>query len=261
MKVERRRRRPDRPPHPGGRLRRARQAAPEPPRRRLGAGRLRDGRRRNVAGGRAWSAPSLGTALVAGGASAYNQVLERDTDALMQRTRSRPLPDGRLQVGRGADLRHRALVAGPGDAGRRRQRPAARSSRSPRSSATSSSTRRSSALTSFATVIGAIPGALPPMIGWAAAREELARAAWLLFGIMFLWQLPHFLRDRVDVSARTTRAPGSRCCRSSSRTAAAPGGRRSSTPRRSCRSASRRRYRADRPRLLRRRARARPPSS
>ena len=48
-------------------------------------------------------------------------------------------------------------------------------------------------MTSFATVIGAIPGALPPVIGWAAAREELSQGAWLLFGIVFLWQLPHFL--------------------------------------------------------------------
>ena len=43
------------------------------------------------------------------------------------------------------------------------------------------------------TVIGAIPGALPPVIGWVAAREELSQGAWLLFGIVFLWQLPHFL--------------------------------------------------------------------
>src|SRR6476469_8728967 len=47
--------------------------------------------------------------------------------------------------------------------------------------------------TSFSTVIGAIPGALPPVIGWAAARNELSHGAWLLFGIVFLWQLPHFL--------------------------------------------------------------------
>jgi protoheme IX farnesyltransferase len=47
--------------------------------------------------------------------------------------------------------------------------------------------------TSFATVIGAIPGALPPVIGWAAAGNSLSRGAWVLFGIVFLWQLPHFL--------------------------------------------------------------------
>ena len=47
--------------------------------------------------------------------------------------------------------------------------------------------------TSFATVIGAIPGALPPVIGWAAAAGSLSQGAWILFGIVFLWQLPHFL--------------------------------------------------------------------
>jgi protoheme IX farnesyltransferase len=47
--------------------------------------------------------------------------------------------------------------------------------------------------TSFATVVGAIPGALPPMIGWAAATNTLSREAWLLFGLVFLWQMPHFL--------------------------------------------------------------------
>ena len=46
---------------------------------------------------------------------------------------------------------------------------------------------------SFSTVIGAIPGALPPVIGWAAALDELSQGAWVLFGIVFLWQLPHFL--------------------------------------------------------------------
>jgi protoheme IX farnesyltransferase len=47
--------------------------------------------------------------------------------------------------------------------------------------------------TSFSTVIGAIPGALPPVIGWAAAQHSLSQGAWVLFGIVFLWQLPHFL--------------------------------------------------------------------
>jgi protoheme IX farnesyltransferase len=47
--------------------------------------------------------------------------------------------------------------------------------------------------TSFATVVGAVPGALPPVIGWAAAEGALSRGAWVLFGLVFLWQLPHFL--------------------------------------------------------------------
>jgi protoheme IX farnesyltransferase len=134
----------------------------------------------------------FGTALVAGGASAYNQILERRADALMQRTRLRPLPDGRLQVGE-ALLFATALssfglatlaVAVNG-----------------LSALVALATLLSyvvvytplKRVTSFSTVIGAIPGALPPVIGWAAAREELSRGAWLLFGIVFLWQLPHFL--------------------------------------------------------------------
>ena len=86
-------------PHPHRRLHHAGQAAAEPARRRLGAGRLRDGRRRDLRRSSGLLATILGTALVAGGASAYNQLLERKTDALMQRTRLRPLPDGRLQTG------------------------------------------------------------------------------------------------------------------------------------------------------------------
>jgi protoheme IX farnesyltransferase len=134
----------------------------------------------------------VGTGLVAGGASAFNQALEREPDALMQRTRLRPLPDGRMatreawafgviltvvglaMLAIGANLLS-ALVA----------------------LATTASyalvytplKRRSS----FSTVIGAIPGALPPVIGWAAALDELSQGAWVLFGIVFLWQLPHFL--------------------------------------------------------------------
>lgn len=150
-----------------------------------------------MAGGEATDAVLLastmvGTALVAGGASAFNQIIERNRDALMRRTRLRPLPDGRLQpvdalvfaaiislagcliLWAGANLLSAlialatlviyAVVYTP-----------------------------SKPLTSFSTVIGAIPGALPPMIGWAAVRDSLSQGAWVLFGIVFLWQLPHFL--------------------------------------------------------------------
>ena len=110
----------------------------------------------------------LGTALVAGGASAYNQILERDTDALMQRTRLRPLPDGRLQVGEAlifatalSSLGLATLAAGVNTL----------------CALVALATLVSyvviytplKRVTSFATVIGAIPGALPPVIGWAAA--------------------------------------------------------------------------------------------
>jgi len=134
----------------------------------------------------------LGTALVAGGASAYNQLYERKTDALMQRTRLRPLPDGRLQTGEAlvfatalSALGLATLAAGVNTL----------------SAMVAFATLLSyvviytplKPVTSFATVIGAIPGALPPVIGWTAARQDLGEGAWLLFGIVFLWQLPHFL--------------------------------------------------------------------
>jgi heme o synthase len=134
----------------------------------------------------------VGTGLVAGGASAYNQILERDADALMQRTRLRPLPDGRLQVSEAlvfatalSSLGLATLAVGVNTL----------------CALVALATLLSyvvvytplKRVTSFATVIGAIPGALPPVIGWVAVREDLAPAAWLLFGIVFLWQLPHFL--------------------------------------------------------------------
>ncbi|HZB25631.1 MAG TPA: heme o synthase [Vicinamibacterales bacterium] len=134
----------------------------------------------------------VGTALVAGGASALNQLLERDSDALMRRTRLRPLPDGRLQpfdaLAFGTFLATAGLIL-------------LAATVNVLSAAVALATLASYAIvytplkrrTSFATVIGAIPGALPPVIGWAAGRGGLSKGAWVLFGIVFLWQLPHFL--------------------------------------------------------------------
>ena len=133
-----------------------------------------------------------GTALVAGGASGFNQIIERDSDALMRRTRQRPLPDGRMTAAEAAAFSAAlslggllVLAAGVNLL----------------SAAVALATLGSYAVvytplkrrTSFATVIGAIPGALPPVIGWAAAANVLSQGAWVLFGILFLWQLPHFL--------------------------------------------------------------------
>lgn len=134
----------------------------------------------------------VGTGLVAGGASAFNQVIEREPDSLMRRTRMRPVPDGRLQPGE--SLAFAAATSGAGLA-------ILGAGVNLLSAAVALTTlliyaviytplkRRSS----FATVVGAIPGALPPVIGWAAARDSLSQGAWVLFGIVFLWQLPHFL--------------------------------------------------------------------
>ena len=134
----------------------------------------------------------LGTGLVAGGASAFNQVAERDLDALMKRTRTRPLPDQRLQPIEGVLFGSAITLAGLLMIVLSANLLAAAVALATLLSYVVVYTplkRRSS----FGTVIGAIPGALPPIIGWAASSGALPPQAWTLFGIMFLWQLPHFL--------------------------------------------------------------------
>ena len=134
----------------------------------------------------------LGTGLVAGGASAFNQVIERDLDALMRRTRSRPLPDQRLQPIEGVLFATAITLIGLLMIVAASNLLAAGVAMTTLVTYVAIYTplkRR----TSFGTVIGAIPGALPPIIGWAAAEGTLTVEAWTLFGIMFLWQLPHFL--------------------------------------------------------------------
>jgi protoheme IX farnesyltransferase len=134
----------------------------------------------------------VGTALVAGGASAINQVIERDADSLMRRTRLRPLPDGRL--GPVEALAFAAILSVLGllvlAAGVNVASALVALATLVSYAAIYTPLKRR---TSFATVIGAIPGALPPVIGWAAAAGTLSQGAWVLFAILFLWQLPHFL--------------------------------------------------------------------
>ena len=134
----------------------------------------------------------LGTALVAGGSAALNQLYERDTDALMRRTRMRPLPDGRV-----APID--ALLLGMALSGMGVLLLAACANLL--SAVVALATlllyvivytpmkRRSAA----ATFVGAIPGALPPLIGWAAANGTLSVGGWSLFAIVFFWQIPHFM--------------------------------------------------------------------
>jgi protoheme IX farnesyltransferase len=134
----------------------------------------------------------VATALAAGGTLALNQYLERDVDARMLRTRARPLPDGRLQPGEAAafgglvtcgGLAYLLVAAGPAAA-------AVTAAISILYLGVYTPLKRVSPL---CTVLGAVPGALPPVAGWIAARGELGVGAGVLFAILFLWQLPHTL--------------------------------------------------------------------
>lgn len=134
----------------------------------------------------------LGTALAAGGALALNQYLERDLDAQMPRTASRPLPAGRLQP-------FPALVFGAllTAAGLLQLLIAV----NPLSSFVTALTTvvylfgytPLKRVTPLCSIVGAIPGALPPVTGWVAARGEFGDGALVLFAILFLWQIPHSL--------------------------------------------------------------------
>jgi protoheme IX farnesyltransferase len=134
----------------------------------------------------------VGTALVAGGAAALNQVWERDTDGLMRRTRRRPIPGGRLRPADGAWFGTLLSATGLIELTWKVN---------PLASAVAAATLVSYVFvytplktrTSLSTLVGAIPGALPPVIGWAAATGTISTGAIVLFGIVFLWQMPHFL--------------------------------------------------------------------
>src|SRR5215472_10609165 len=134
----------------------------------------------------------FGIGLLSSGIATLNQYLERDLDQLMRRTANRPLPSGKLQPGEalcfgvaltvGAEaylllfvnplcaVLGLTVIAGY------------------LFGYTPLKTR-----TSLSTMVGAFPGAVPPLIGWAAARGQLGIEAWVLFAILFLWQFPHFL--------------------------------------------------------------------
>jgi heme o synthase len=133
----------------------------------------------------------LGTGLVAAGTAALNHYIERESDRLMRRTASRPLPGGVLQPREALVFGVALCIAGalylflsvgwlPAVVG---------------SAACLSYLLAYTPLkkrTVWATFVGAFPGAAPPMIGWVAASGSLDRGAWLLFAILFLWQFPHF---------------------------------------------------------------------
>ena len=133
-----------------------------------------------------------GTALAAGGTLALNQYMERDLDARMDRTRRRPLPEGRVHPGEALVLGCALLVAGVALLARAGE---------PLAAAVTAAIAATYLLlytplkrvSSLCSLVGAIPGALPPVAGWAAARGTLGPEPWILFAIMFLWQIPHTL--------------------------------------------------------------------
>lgn len=132
------------------------------------------------------------TMLVAGGTAALNQYVERDMDAVMRRTANRPLPSGTLRPRDVVIFGVAAIVAGAlwlalavnGIA----SLVALATTVLYLGVYTPLKTR-----TPLATAVGAIPGALPPLIGWAAARGSLSLGGWVLFAILFFWQFPHFM--------------------------------------------------------------------
>jgi protoheme IX farnesyltransferase len=133
-----------------------------------------------------------GTALAAAGTLALNQYMERERDARMERTRHRPLPDGRLPAAEALVLGATLLLLGLAwlwlGSG---------------ALATAVTTGIAVSyllvytplkpITALCSLVGAVPGALPPVAGWAAARGSLGVEAWVLFAILFLWQIPHSL--------------------------------------------------------------------
>jgi len=134
----------------------------------------------------------FGTLLVASGTATLNQLMERDADGRMRRTARRPLPAGRLAAREA--LVFGLLLSAMGGAH-------LAWAVNPLASFLALLTLATYLLiytplkrkTPWCTLIGAFPGAMPPLIGWAGATANLAGEAWVLYAILFLWQFPHFL--------------------------------------------------------------------
>ncbi len=133
-----------------------------------------------------------GTGLAAAGTLALNQYMERDVDARMERTRHRPLPEGRVRPGQAFALGFGLLVTGLA---------VLAGWTNPLAALVTAGIAVTYLLlytplkpvTSLCSIVGAVPGALPPVVGWAAARGTLGIEPCILFAIMFLWQIPHSL--------------------------------------------------------------------
>jgi protoheme IX farnesyltransferase len=133
----------------------------------------------------------IGTTFVAAGTSALNHYIERDSDALMRRTAARPLPSGVLAPSEALWFGIGLAVTGFVQLLLTTNLLAASLGAATCASYLGLYTPLKKR-TTWATLIGAFPGAAPPLIGWAAARGSLGPGAWVLFGILFLWQVPHF---------------------------------------------------------------------
>lgn len=134
----------------------------------------------------------VGTGLVAAGASALNMLLERHCDARMQRTWNRPLPSGRLRP-RDVALFGALLTAGGLALLFWLTTPLAALLAALTSASYLGLYTPLKRVTTLNTQIGAVPGAMPALIGWAAVRGTLDPGAWAIFMIVYVWQLPHFL--------------------------------------------------------------------
>ena len=142
--------------------------------------------------GRALVAVVAGTALAAGGVAALNQWLEADTDARMRRTCDRPIPTGRIATGSAFVLGWSLCLAGLAILFQLANALAALFALATLVCylALYTPAKRCSR---WATEIGAVAGAFPPLIGWAAADGRVSALGWVLFGVLFFWQIPHFL--------------------------------------------------------------------
>jgi protoheme IX farnesyltransferase len=135
---------------------------------------------------------SIGIALLSSGLSALNQYLERDLDGLMRRTQGRPLPTGKLSPSEAAMFGISLSIVATAYLA---------IFINPLSALLGLATFAGylfvytplKTKTTLSTVFGAFPGAMPPLIGWVAARGHISVEAWILFAILFLWQFPHFL--------------------------------------------------------------------
>jgi protoheme IX farnesyltransferase len=133
----------------------------------------------------------IGTGLIASGTAALNQWYEREADRHMRRTAARPLPSGKLSAARALAFGAALSLTGFAELWFGVNALAAAIGAFTLGSYLFIYTPLKQR-TWWSTTVGAIPGAMPPMIGYAAAAGAITRESWVLFAILFLWQFPHF---------------------------------------------------------------------